>query len=506
MKTLGIVFSNIHDKEVSELTTARTLASVPYAGRYRLIDFVLSNMVNSGIYNVGVITKYNYQSLMEHVGSGKSWDLSRKNGGLVILPPYGRESSTVYSSRFEAISNIAYYLREATETYVLMSDCDNVCNIDFSEAINYHVEKHAKRRHQRVYNILIINRKFLLSIIDNAEELGYKSFSRDVLIKGATEYNIYGYEYKGYFASIDTMANYYKHSMELLDKNIRDEVFRDGGAIYKYNPTTKGNFKVIADACSDFWFEGGYMWYSSYNLTNYDLYKREMKSGAEAIRVSKNRIDALTFAGDYIYYVDNGATANRLKKVAKASLDYDAESVQVGKDNVNYQALTVVGNKLYYCTNPTVRYKKFCYIDVNAGSGVAGTEVKEGETFTYLNGKFYVYNQKDKELYAYNPNGGATAELQTKVTIVDIVNDGTNVFFASNTKDNEGLYKLTVASGKVEKIHAGAVDGLGSTSKGITFLDVKITYASEMPVAGGVGGTGYLYLYNGTSVTALNKK
>ena len=131
MKTLGIIFSNIHDKEVSELTASRTLASVPYAGRYRLIDFVLSNMVNSGIYNVGVITKYNYQSLMEHVGSGKSWDLSRKNGGLVILPPYGRESSTVYSSRFEAISNIAYYLREATETYVLMSDCDNVCNVDF---------------------------------------------------------------------------------------------------------------------------------------------------------------------------------------------------------------------------------------------------------------------------------------------------------------------------------------------------------------------------------------
>lgn len=297
MKTLGIVFSNIHDKEVSELTASRTLASVPYAGRYRLIDFVLSNMVNSGIYNVGVITKYNYQSLMEHVGSGKSWDLSRKNGGLVILPPYGRESSTVYSSRFEAISNIAYYLREATETYVLMSDCDNVCNIDFSEAINYHVEKHAditviyhkkelgacdekvrtsvevdsggrvrkvvtKPKQSGVINaftnILIINRKFLLSIIDNAEELGYKSFSRDVLIKGASEYNIYGYEYKGYFASIDTMANYYKHSMELLDKNIRDEIFRDGGAIYTkvrdsapcwIEESGKVKNSVVADGC-----------------------------------------------------------------------------------------------------------------------------------------------------------------------------------------------------------------------------------------------------------------
>ena len=96
MKTLGIVFSNIHDKDVNELTTTRTLASVPFAGRFRLIDFVLSNMVNSGIYNVGIITKYNYQSLMEHVGSGKPWDLSRKNGGLTLLPPYGREENTVY--------------------------------------------------------------------------------------------------------------------------------------------------------------------------------------------------------------------------------------------------------------------------------------------------------------------------------------------------------------------------------------------------------------------------
>ena len=136
-RSVGIVFSNIHDKEVNELTEKRTLASVPFGGRYRLIDFVLSNMVNSGITNVGVITKYNYQSLMNHVGSGKSWDLSRKNGGLTLLPPFGNnDSSKVYSSRFEAISNVAYYLRERTEKYVVMSDCDNVCTIDFTEVVD----------------------------------------------------------------------------------------------------------------------------------------------------------------------------------------------------------------------------------------------------------------------------------------------------------------------------------------------------------------------------------
>ena len=293
-------------------------------------------------------------------------------------------------------------------------------------------------------------------------------------------------------------------------KEYKGEIYyinpRDGGAIYKYNPATKGNFKVIADTCSGFWFDGDYIYYSTYVLTNYDLYRREMKSGAEAVRVSKNRIDALTFAGEYIYYVDNGATANRLRKVAKTSSDFDTDAVQVGKDNVNWQALEVVGDKLYYCINPTVGYKKFCYIDVNAGSGVAGTEVKEGETFTYLNGKFYVYNQRAKTIYSYAAASGTIADLQSGVTIVDMISDGKNVYYASNTKNNEGLYKLTVATGESTKIHEGAVDGLGATSKGITFVDVKITYASEMPVKDGVTGLGHLYLYNGTGVTALNKK
>ena len=88
MKAVGIVLSNIHDKDIPELTGIRSIGSVPFGGRYRLIDFALSNMVNSGITTVGIITKSNYQSLMDHVGSGKEWDLVRKNGGLFILPPF----------------------------------------------------------------------------------------------------------------------------------------------------------------------------------------------------------------------------------------------------------------------------------------------------------------------------------------------------------------------------------------------------------------------------------
>lgn len=139
MKALGIVFSNIHDANLPELVRLRTLASIPFGGRYRLIDFALSNMVNSGITKVGVITKRNYQSLMDHVGSGKDWDLARKDGGLIILPPFGdRGSDTLYNSRLEALKSITGFLRHADEDYVVMTDCDNVCRINYNDVIEYH--------------------------------------------------------------------------------------------------------------------------------------------------------------------------------------------------------------------------------------------------------------------------------------------------------------------------------------------------------------------------------
>lgn len=298
-----------------------------------------------------------------------------------------------------------------------------------------------------------------------------------------------------------------------VTKEYKGEIYyvnpRDNGAIYKYNSATRGNFKVIADSCADFWFDGDYMYYSTYNVTNYDLYKREMKSGAEAVRVSKNRVDALTFAGDYIYYVDNGGTANRIRKVAKTSSDFDTDSVQVTSDNVDWNSLVVIGNNIYYCTNPggfMVGQNKLCIatIDTDSETSMQKSGVEWATMFTVIDGKIYYYNHKDKALFVYDIATKVTKSLQSKVEIVDMISDGTNVYYASNTKNNEGLYKLTVATGESTKIHKGAVDGLGATSKGITFLGVKITYGSEMP--GQVTGTGYLYLYNGTGVTALVKR
>jgi len=149
MNVAGLIFSNIHDRNIPELTQKRTMASVPFGGRYRLIDFTLSNMVNADITKVGIITHYNYQSLMDHIGSGKDWDLSRSSGGIKILPPFitAYDSTThsmqPYSSRLEALMGAYNFISRCTEDYFVLSDCDTVCNIDLRDVVDYHIETHA---------------------------------------------------------------------------------------------------------------------------------------------------------------------------------------------------------------------------------------------------------------------------------------------------------------------------------------------------------------------------
>ena len=110
--TVGVIFSSINEENIPELTRVRSMGSIPIGGRYRLVDFALSNMVNSGITTVGMITKNNYQSLMDHLGSGKYWDLARKEGGLILLPPYSDETEILYKNRLEALKGATAFLRK----------------------------------------------------------------------------------------------------------------------------------------------------------------------------------------------------------------------------------------------------------------------------------------------------------------------------------------------------------------------------------------------------------
>lgn len=264
MSAVGVIFSNVHDRNVPELSRHRTMGSLPYGGRYRLIDFVLSNLVNSGVTTVGIITKNNYQSLMDHLGSGKDWDLARKSGGLVLLPPFGAADNAegLYKNRLEALKGITGFLTRRTEDYVILCDCDGVYRMDLSDVLDYHEKKGADitfvchnanidnaydytiiesddtgrvtgiqlhkqlQGEYRFYsNIMVIGRQFLLKIISDAITWGLRSFREDVVMKNIHTYRMYAYDFKGYFATIDSLRSYYKHNMELLTKSVRDELF-----------------------------------------------------------------------------------------------------------------------------------------------------------------------------------------------------------------------------------------------------------------------------------------
>ena len=270
MTAAGIVFSNIHDESLPELTRLRTMASVPFGGRYRLIDFALSNMVNSGISKVGVITHYNYQSLLDHIGTGKDWDLARRSGGIKILPPFitaydAKGVGHLYSTRLEALLGVVNFISRCTEDVVVLSDCDTICNIDISDVIDRHEETGAdftvvvKRiteggitspRHSVIFsdaegritdatefsddirpgqeistNIMVINRMYLLNILGDAAAHGYTSFFRDVIARNIHHANDRVYHYDGYYALVSSLAGYFDCSMQLLRADVRDALF-----------------------------------------------------------------------------------------------------------------------------------------------------------------------------------------------------------------------------------------------------------------------------------------
>lgn len=292
--TLGIVFANAHDALLGKLTKQRSMASLPFGGRYRLIDFSLSNLANAGVTKVGVITKANYHSLMTHVGNGKPWDLDRKNGGLSILPPYASPDAQVYKGRLEAIYGILEYLLESEEENVVVCDSDVVANIDIKKLLKYHREKQAdvtvvyvrgdKPEGQndmmdftfdaegRVtavnfeeamncdysLDVMVIGRQMLIDVVVSEINSGRVSLSHGIFSKGYNKYKIYGYEHKGFAAVMDSPESYYKANLALLSGEVRADVFSSENPIYtktrddmpaKYGISAKTRGALIADGC-----------------------------------------------------------------------------------------------------------------------------------------------------------------------------------------------------------------------------------------------------------------
>ena len=140
---MGILFPNSYDSLVPELVSERLMASIPFASRYRLVDFMLSSMVNCGIDNISLIVKRNYHSLMDHLGSGREWDLTRKKGGLNIIPPFAQKTVNIYNGRVEAIASIIDYLKRQKEKYVIMADTNVAVNFNFNKLLQRHIDSGA---------------------------------------------------------------------------------------------------------------------------------------------------------------------------------------------------------------------------------------------------------------------------------------------------------------------------------------------------------------------------
>lgn len=292
---VGIVFSNSYDECIPELTGLRTMGSVPFAGRYRLIDFVLSNMVNAGIENVGVITKANYHSLMDHVGTGKPWDLSRKTKGLIILPPYSTAEQGGNDDKIASLKGIMGFISRATEEYVLLSDCNTVSNIDIEALMAYHTEKNSditvvykngkipslsdvlvldmdengkakqidvtpvsEKNGNYSLSVMLMKKSLLERFMNEAISKRYTDFETDIIQRNVGKLNIYGFEAQGYSATIDSLSSYFKVSMDLLDINNCNELFNSERPVYTKTrddmPSTYGigsNVKnsLVANGC-----------------------------------------------------------------------------------------------------------------------------------------------------------------------------------------------------------------------------------------------------------------
>ena len=304
MAVTGIIFSNIHDNNIPELTRLRTIASVPFGCRYRFIDFTLSNMVNANIFNIDVITQSNYQSLMDHLGSGKDWDLARRSGGIKILPPNIMAGDTArqtsYTTRLEALKSVYNSISKIKDEYVVMSDCDVICNINFKAIIEDHIKNKAditmavktmtltegqaaanvlfaSDENGRItdvlpypknftgeadvaLNIVVMRTDYLLHMVQDAIAHDYNSMTRDFINRYKDTKNFRVYKYDGYFACVSSLADYFRCSMEqITDDNARKSLFdvpncpvytkvRNSTPTY-YSETSNVKNSMIADGC-----------------------------------------------------------------------------------------------------------------------------------------------------------------------------------------------------------------------------------------------------------------
>ena len=292
---LGLIFANTFEETVPQLTAYRTMGSVPFGGKYRLIDFPLSNFSNSGINNVGIITKSNFLSLMDHLGSGNAWDLAKRRSGLTVLPPYHGHN---FNSIVEALYNLHGFIEHGNEEYVLIDHAGYVSNIDCRKILEFHeandaditfvyskksfncetkVEGSAIKvdENGKVTKILlpstvdtddayvtgtfIMRKDTLMKVVRELVAENKTNFNKYFLMPYFDNLKIYAYENKNYFSLITSMKDYYRTSMELMDPLVRADLFNPKRPIYtkvrddipsRYGLESSVKGSLIAQGCT----------------------------------------------------------------------------------------------------------------------------------------------------------------------------------------------------------------------------------------------------------------
>ena len=293
----GILFAYHSDVGLGELTRPRNTCSLPYGGRYRLVDFMLSNYVNAGITDVGLVVHQSYQSLLDHLGSGKDWELSRKHGGLRILPPfsYAEQGLGEYRGIMEALAGVRDYLADIRQDYIIMGCGDIAINLPISKVFAQHIDtaaditvvctkelKGAPRstmyvteKDNRVVDIsinppaagadslesleyYIISKKLLLEMVDYCTAHNLHNFGQGVIQPRVNSLRVVPYIHEGYVARFQSVADYYQHSMDLLNAEIRADLFNPARPIRTkdmsnpstyYGPDSVSLNSLVADGC-----------------------------------------------------------------------------------------------------------------------------------------------------------------------------------------------------------------------------------------------------------------
>lgn len=264
----GIIYAGEENMSLRELVKKRSVGALPVGGRYRVIDFVLSNMVNSGIRNVAVIPRRNYHSMMDHLGSGKEWDLNRKNDGLFLIPPYDTEENCgSYRGMFDTLRGAASYIRTTQQKYCLLSGCTTVHNETYNAMFDFHVASGADitmlystepasptedlfpdvrfradasgRVTEMKYQgnpdgydkmgmgIYLIRKDLLQYLVEDASARGKFNLVGDVIMNSLGSLKVYGFEHTGYTGRIRSVASYFKLNMDFLDPEVQTDLFYD---------------------------------------------------------------------------------------------------------------------------------------------------------------------------------------------------------------------------------------------------------------------------------------